>query len=66
MAIEYAVTVDLDHVPTHVQVYDEPQFDGDEDGTLKVVPVRVSEWTAARIFVAVTASHPGTVRLRIY
>ena len=27
MAVEYPVTVDLDHVPTHVQVYDEPQFD---------------------------------------
>ena len=64
--MEYAVTVNLGHIPTHVQVYDEPEFDADAEGTLTVTPVRVSEWTAARIFVNVTASHPGTVRLRVY
>jgi hypothetical protein len=65
-ATQYTVTVNMDHVPTHVAVYDQPEFTGGAAGTVSVVPTRVSEWTAARIFVLVTSTAPGVVRLRVY
>ena len=60
------VTVNLDHIPTHVAVYDEPEFTGGVAGTVSVVPTRMDEWTAQRIYVLVTSTAPGVVRLRVY
>lgn len=65
-ATEYTVTVNLDHVPTHCVQYDAPEFTGGVAGTVSVVPTRVAEWTAQRIFVLLTSTAPGVVRLRVY
>jgi hypothetical protein len=65
-SVEKEVVVNIDHVPTHVAKYDEAEFDGGVDGTVTVVPSRVNEWTARRIFVRITATASGTVRLRVY